>query len=57
MNVNIFKKENQLSFTWKVGNGKSGLTENIIDWCNKSNILHLALKLDCYIPEGTAQDG
>lgn len=39
----------------KAGNGKSGLTENIIDWCNKSNILHLALKLDCYIPEGTAQ--
>lgn len=39
----------------KAGNGKSGLTENIIDWCNKSNILHLDLKLDCYIPEGTAQ--
>lgn len=40
----------------KAGNGKSGLTENIIDWCNKSNILHLDLKLDCYIPEGTAQE-
>ena len=39
----------------KAGNGKSGLTENIIDWCNKSNILHLDLKLDCYIPEGTDQ--
>lgn len=37
----------------KAGNGKSGLTENIIDWCNK---IHLDLKLDCYIPEGTAQE-
>lgn len=39
----------------KAGNGKSGLTENIIDWCNKNNILHLDLKLDCYMPNGTAQ--
>ena len=39
----------------KAGNGKSGLTENIIDWCDKGNILHLDLKLDCYIPEDTTQ--
>ena len=39
----------------KAGNGKSGLTENIIDWCDKNNILHLDLKLDCYIPEDTTQ--
>lgn len=39
----------------KAGNGKSGLTENIIDWCDKNHILHLDIKLDSHIPKKSAE--
>ncbi|MTB97931.1 hypothetical protein [Streptococcus uberis] len=39
----------------KAGNGKSGLTENIIDWCNENQILHLDVKLDSHIPQNSAE--
>ncbi len=37
------------------GTGKSGCTENIIDFCNQEKISYLAVKLDKRIPKDTAE--
>lgn len=38
------------------GTGKSGCTENIIDFCNQEHIPYLAIKLDKRIPRDTAEN-
>lgn len=38
------------------GTGKSGCTENIIDFCNHEHIPYLAIKLDKRIPRDTAEN-
>lgn len=39
----------------KAGRGKSGCTEDIINYCGESAIPYIAIKLDKRIPSGTAQ--
>lgn len=39
----------------KAGRGKSGCTEDIINYCQEKTIAHLAIKLDKRIPTGTAE--
>lgn len=39
----------------KAGRGKSGCTEDIINYCRESAIPYIAIKLDKRIPSGTAQ--
>lgn len=39
----------------KAGNGKTGLSENIIEWCEEKDILYLGVKLDSHIPRDTTQ--
>lgn len=39
----------------KAGRGKSGCTENIINYCEEEGIRYLAIKLDKRIPSGTAE--
>ncbi|WP_165937151.1 ATP-binding protein, partial [Streptococcus sp. KCJ4932] len=53
--VNYIQNGKSIIIHGKAGNGKSGLTENIINWCDENNILHLDLKLDSHIPYGSAQ--
>lgn len=38
------------------GTGKSGCTENIIDYCNQESIPYLAIKLDKRIPQNTTEN-
>lgn len=53
--INHIKDGKSIIVHGKAGNGKSGLTQNIIDWCDKNNILHLDLKLDTHIPSYSSQ--
>lgn len=53
--VNYIQNGKSIIIHGKAGNGKSGLTENIINWCDENNILHLDLKLDSHITYGSAQ--
>lgn len=39
----------------KAGRGKSGCTVDIVDYCQRKSIPHLAIKLDNHIPNGTAE--
>ncbi|MGT2753570.1 hypothetical protein [Streptococcus ovis] len=53
--INYIQDGKSIIVHGKAGNGKSGLTQNIIDWCDKNNILHLDLKLDSHIPAHSSQ--
>lgn len=46
---------NSLIIHGKAGRGKSGCTEDIIDYCLERSIRYLAIKLDKRIPNGNAQ--
>lgn len=39
----------------KAGRGKSGCTEDIINYCNERKIQYIAIKLDKRIPSGNAE--
>jgi len=46
---------NSLIIHGKAGRGKSGCTEDIINYCRENSIPHVAIKLDKRIPSGTAE--
>lgn len=50
--VNAIKSEKSFIISGGAGYGKSGCTEAIIDYCEKENIPHIAIKLDHRIPRG-----
>ncbi|MGG4195790.1 hypothetical protein ABEW50_20310 [Paenibacillus jamilae] len=52
---NAIDSGNSLIIHGKAGRGKSGCTEDIINYCQESSIPYLAIKLDKRIPRGTAE--
>lgn len=52
----ILNSEESLIVHGKAGMGKSGCTEDIINYCLESAIPYLAIKLDKRIPNGTAEN-
>lgn len=53
--INYIQEGKSIIIHGKAGNGKSGLTENIIDWCDENQIFHLDIKLDSHIPKNSTQ--
>lgn len=51
----IIDSEEHLVLSGKAGSGKSGCTIDIGNYCNENNIPYLAIKLDKYIPKGSAK--
>lgn len=49
--IEFIQKNCSLIIHGNAGMGKSGCTENIIDFCNKNDIPYLAIKLDTYTPK------
>ena len=52
---NSIKQGNSIIIHGKAGIGKSGCTEDIINYCKENIIPYLAIKLDKRIPSGSAQ--
>lgn len=50
--INAIKSEKSFIISGGAGYGKSGCTEAIIDYCEKEDIPHIAIKLDHRIPRG-----
>lgn len=53
--IDAIKREESFIISGDAGCGKSGCTEAILDYCENSNIPHIALKLDRRIPHGNAE--
>jgi hypothetical protein len=51
----IIDSGNSLIIHGKAGRGKSGCTEDIINYCQENTIPYLAIKLDKRVPNGTAE--
>lgn len=53
---NMIDKGQSFIIHGNAGTGKSGCTENIIDYCNQEDIPYLAIKIDKRIPKDTAEN-
>lgn len=49
--IDFLQKDFSIIIHGNAGMGKSGCTENIIDFCNKNDIPYLAIKLDTHTPK------
>ncbi len=53
--IDVIKSEQNLIISGNAGQGKSGCTEAILNYCEKENIPHIAIKLDKRIPKGNCK--
>lgn len=53
--IDAIKNEQSLVISGNAGYGKSGCTEAILDYCEKTSIPYIAIKLDRRIPHGNSE--
>lgn len=53
--INAIEKEKPFIISGNAGYGKSGCTEEILNYCERKNIPYIAIKLDRRIPKGNCE--